>query len=122
MRRAGMVILIVLGLLGIVSRVKAVDDKTIISCFQDAVNKVMYPLETNISNLTDKQIARYIIPNAASILADTIRNVYQKKHEDIGIEAVLAVLPPKLEKVFRKDENKLKKEVMSILEGKAKNQ
>ena len=121
MKRVGVMIMVLFGLLSVVSGAKAVGEKVILSYFQDAVNKVMYPHEICISNLTSKQITKYIVPNTARILADTIKSIYQKKHEDIGVEDILAALPPTLEKVFRKNESKLKKEVMDILENKAKN-
>jgi hypothetical protein len=118
MKKGKMAIMIVLAflILGAAAGVKAADQATIMTSFQDAVNKIMYPQETAITNLSSRQIREYIKPNMAVIVANTIKAIYDKTKEDIGTEDVLSVLPPNIENVFRKDKD-LSYNVREILEN-----
>jgi len=107
---------LLISLMAFFANAQAANRDTIINSFQDALNKVMYPDEVSMNDLTFEQIAKYIVPNAAKILADTIEEIYEKTHKDIGVEDVLSVLPPKIEDAFRAKKN-INQEVMDILEN-----
>jgi len=91
---------VVIGLFSIIGckgYAQPVDIEKINSAFQVAMNEVLYPQELSMSELSDKQIEKIVLPSAAKIIAKTIKLVRERTGKDISVGDIFDALPPKLE-------------------------
>lgn len=92
-----------------------VNDNLIMASFQDSLNKNLYPNEMSVYKMTSEEAKKYVLPHAAIIIFDTIRDVYKKTKQDIGVENVLSVLPPAVENVLREKQKEITVKVNELL-------
>ena len=96
---------------------QSVNGKEIYSAFQDVVSTTLN-LQPSLGELTDLEIKEKILPNAAGIIANTIKLVRERTGDNIDVADVLSAVSPEVEKALMANAEQLTAQVKSILEKK----